>query len=104
MGLSDPRDSSILRSAFQWFGLPNDAVEVVGENRPLTEWKGPYHNELSSLLSILAFPVYVAGSGRGAVFVPEMDLQAFPLIAPESGWLRLARCGMRRLLGLHHTH
>src|SRR5262249_55155568 len=55
MGLSDPRDSSILRSAFQWFGLTNDAVEVVGENRALSEWKGPYHNELSSLLSILAF-------------------------------------------------
>ena len=49
---------------------------------------------------MLAYPVYVMGSGRGELFVPEMDQQAFPSIVPESWFLRLRRRAVRRLLGL----
>jgi uncharacterized protein (DUF362 family) len=112
MGLNDLRESSILRAACHWFGVTGgrmDArsdwhIEVVGADRPLTEWRGPYHNELSTMMSILAFPVYVVGSGRGALFVPEMDPHAFPLAAPESTLLHLARRSVRGLLGLHHPN
>ncbi len=63
-------------------------------------WRGPYHSEFSALLSLLAFPVYVLGSGRGSLFVPEMDEQAFPPLAPAGLFLRLGRGAVRRLLGL----
>jgi hypothetical protein len=55
------------------------------------------------LLSLLAFPVYVLGSGRGALFVPQMDQESFPLDGPEGFTLRIGRRAMQRLLGLHHS-
>jgi len=54
------------------------------------------------MLSFLALPVYVLGSGRGVLFVPEMDREAFPPLRPESVPLRLGRYGIQRLLGLRH--
>ena len=78
MGVRDPRQSSLLRAACHWFGDPSARIEVVGVDEPLAAWRGPYHNDLSALLSILAMPVYVWGSGRGTLFVPEMDEEAFP--------------------------
>jgi uncharacterized protein (DUF362 family) len=100
MGVRDPRQSSILRAACHWFGEPAARVEVVGVDEPLADWRGPYHDDLSALLSILALPVYVWGSGRGTLFVPEMDEQAFPPLKPEGRLLRLGRRTTRRLLGL----
>jgi len=74
---------------------------VIGTDEALADWRGPYDNELSALLSFFAFPVYVFGSGRGSLFVPEMDEDAFPPL--HRGWFtRIARAGMVRLLGLHH--
>jgi uncharacterized protein (DUF362 family) len=102
MGVLDPRESSILRAACHWFGDPLDPVEVVGVDEPLIDWRGPYHDDVSALLSILALPVYVWGSGRGALFVPEMDEEAFPPLRPEGRLLRHGRRALRRLLGLRH--
>jgi hypothetical protein len=47
-------------------------------------------------------PVYVLGSGRGTLFVPEMDQEAFPPLRPEGVTLRLGRYGIQNLLGLRH--
>jgi hypothetical protein len=102
MGVRDPRQSSILRAACHWFGDPSARIEVVGVDEPLASWCGPYHNDLSVLLSILASPVYVWGSGRGTLFVPEMDELAFPPLGREARLLRLGRRAMQRLLGLRH--
>jgi uncharacterized protein (DUF362 family) len=102
MGVRDSRESSILRAACHWFGDPSARVEVVGVDEPLAAWRGPYHNDLSALLSIVALPVYVWGSGRGALFVPEMDERAFPPLQPEGRLLHASRGAMRRLLGLRH--
>jgi len=102
MGVRDPRSSSILRAACHWFGGPSAPIEVIGVDEPLADWRGPYHDDLSAFLSILALPVYVWGSGRGTMFVPEMDEQAFPPLKPEGKLLRLKRRAMRRLLGLRH--
>jgi uncharacterized protein (DUF362 family) len=102
MGVRDPRQSSILKAACHWFGDPSGRIEVVGVDEPLAEWRGPYHNDISAFLSIVAMPVYVWGSGRGSLFVPEMDVNAFPLLRPEGRLLRFERRAMQRLLGLRH--
>jgi len=99
-GIADPRDSSILHAACHWFGGWAEKIIIVGTDEPIARWRGPYSNELWSLLSIMAYPVYVMGSGRGSLFVPEMDLDAFPHIRPEGFWLRLGRSSVRWLLGL----
>jgi hypothetical protein len=53
------------------------------------------------MLSFVAYPVYVFGSGRGSLFVPEMDEQAFPPLRAVSFSQRVLRAALRRLLGLH---
>jgi len=100
MRVLDPRKSSLLRAACHWFGNPDNEIHVIGTDKPLSEWKDPYHNELSTLLSLLAFPVYVMGSGRGSMFLPEMDETAFPFIQPETAFQRLSRRTIRSMLGL----
>ena len=100
MRMRHPRDSSILRAACHWFGDPDGQIQVHGTDQPLPAWKDPYHNELSAMLSFLAFPVYVMGSGRGSMFLPPMDQQAFPAIRRETPTEWLGRRAMRLLLGL----
>jgi uncharacterized protein (DUF362 family) len=102
MRVLDPRKSSLLRAACHWFGNSDNPVQVIGTDKPLNQWKDPYHNETSTLLSLLAFPVYVMGSGRGSMFLPEMDVTAFPLIRPESMFQRFSRRTIRSMLGLRH--
>ena len=101
IGVKRFESSSLLRSTAQWFGGAENQIEVVGEDSSIDNWRGPYHNELRSLLSIMAYPVYVMGSGRGSLFVPEMDKQAFPLISREGLHLRTTRRAVRWLLGLN---
>jgi uncharacterized protein (DUF362 family) len=102
MGLNDPREAANLRAACHWFGDPEASIEIDGPDGPLPNWRSPYYSEISTMLSFLALPVYVLGSGRGALFVPEMDRGAFPPLRPESVPLRLGRYGIQRLLGLRH--
>jgi uncharacterized protein (DUF362 family) len=102
LGVRDPWASSILRGARHWFGDPTGRIEVVGCDELVAGWRGPYRGDFSTLLSFLAYPVYEHGSGRGALFVPEMDERAFPPLAPEGPLLRTARRAVRHLLGLHH--
>ena len=100
MKVRDTRKSSVLRAACHWFGNPAPLTQVIGTDAPLTDWKDPYHNEISTMLSLLAFPVYVMGSGRGSMFLPEMDENVFPMLRSETFWQRLGRRGMRSLVGL----
>ena len=103
MGLQDPRQSSILRAACHWFGKPAQEIQVIGTDEPLADWRDPYHNEISTFLSLMAAPVYVMGSGRGSMFLPEMDNNAFPFIRPENFPQRFARQCIRRMLGIQHS-
>ncbi len=102
MGLRDPRASSVLNTACHWFGDPTLHTQVVGVDTPLLGWRGPYHNEWTTLLSLLAYPIYEFASGRGALFVPEMDVDTFPPLAPASLPLRIGRRLVQTLLGLRH--
>jgi uncharacterized protein (DUF362 family) len=101
MGVREPEQTNILRAACHWFGDPRERIEVVGANENLREWRGPYETEFSTMLSFVAYPVYVFGSGRGSLFVPEMDERAFPPLQAVSFSHRVLRAALRRLLGLH---
>jgi uncharacterized protein (DUF362 family) len=101
MGVDDPDHSTPLRAARQWFGNPTH-IEVVGVDEHIVGWKGPYSSEWATLLSLLAYPVYQFGSGRGTLFVPEMDEAAFPPITPPGLLLRLGRRAIQTCLGLRH--
>jgi len=90
----------MLRAAFHWFGDPSASIQVIGPDEPVAGWRGPHHNELSSMLSFVAYPIYVFGSGRGALFVPEMDEEAFPPVTPPSLGLRVGRKLLQASLGL----
>jgi hypothetical protein len=99
MHMRDTRQSSILAAAYHWFG-GGDNIGVIGCDEPLRDWRHPYHNEISTMLSLLAIPVYVLGSGRGSMFLPAMDTSAFPRLRRESPTEWLGRRAMRLLLGL----
>ena len=101
LGVTESPPGSIVQAARHWFGGAHTEIEVIGNDSPISDWEGPYSTELRSLLSMMAYPVYVMGSGRGELFVPEMDEQAFPSIAPKNMFLNLRRRAVRRLLGLH---
>ena len=75
IGLKDPRESALLRAACHWFGNPDQNIEIEGDDEPLADWRSPYHSELSTM-SFVPFRV-CARSGRGALFVPEMDRRHF---------------------------
>lgn len=100
MGVREPEQTNILRAACHWFGDPRERIEVVGTNENLRGWCGPYETEFSTMLSFVAYPVYVFGSGRGSLFVPEMDEQAFPPLERVSFMQKVLRTALRRLLGL----
>ena len=102
IGLKRIHDCGTLSEACHWFGDPSTRIEVVGLDEPIADWRSPYHNEWSSLLSLLAYPVYEYASDRGAVFVPEMDEIAFPPITPENPVLKLRRQSLQIFLGLRH--
>lgn len=102
LGLANPRQSRVLQAACHWFGDPSARTQVIGADTPVRGWRSPYHTEFTTLLSFFAYPVYQFGSGRGSLFVPEMDEQAFPPAHPASRWVRSARRCLQMLLGLHH--
>lgn len=99
VGLPEPQRFPILRAACYWFGNPSAHINVDGPDTPIT-WRGPYASELSTMLSFLASPVYEFGSGRGAIFVADMDEVAFPPLEKEGLALRVARRFTQLLLGL----
>jgi uncharacterized protein (DUF362 family) len=103
MGLRQPRRAATLNTACHWFGDPTPTTVVEGDDTPLTAWRGPYQNEWTTLLSLLAYPVFEFASGRGTLFVPEMDTHAFPPLEPESFRLRHTRRLLQAFLGLRHS-
>ncbi len=100
IGVKNPRDSDLVNAACHWFGSTAARPEVRGDDTRLA-WHGPYDDTLSAFLSLLSFPVYVLASGRGALFVPAMDKDAFPPVAREGFFLRFSRRTAQVILGLH---
>jgi len=102
LGLEHPQQSRVLHAACHWFGDPSDRIRVIGPDTRVKGWRSPYRNEFTTMLSFFAYPVYQFGSGRGTLFVPEMDEKAFPPIHPVGSWVRGTRQFLQILLGLRH--
>jgi hypothetical protein len=102
MGLSNPLESPLLRSAVYWFGDPRERLTIDGCDSEISEWKGPCHNDFTALFSLAAQITYQRCSGRGAVFVPEMDPKLYPPIEPSSLPVTIGRKIIQRVFGLHH--
>lgn len=80
----DPEDeSTLVRQAFDWFGDPREASPVLGHDTPIAHFRTPEHGLRTAVLMRLAAPVFRYASGRGALFLPEFDDDAFPLLEPE---------------------
>jgi uncharacterized protein (DUF362 family) len=85
------RLSHALQTAAHWFGDPTPRTKVVGVDEAIRGWRSPRKDDVSTLLSLLSFPVFECCSGRGSLFVPEMDERAFPP-RQAPGWT----CGASR--------
>jgi len=101
IGIRNPYRATMLCTACYWFADPSDQIEVIGTDAPIPGWRDPYYSQWSTFLSLLAAPIYEFASGRGALFVAQMDEAAFPPIKRESVLLRAARKGVQILLGIH---
>lgn len=100
MGIDDPDRSTMLRAARHWFGDVRSRIRVEGIDAPIEGWRSPVGSGLASLLSLLAYPVYQFASGRGSLFVPQMDETAFPPLAPPSLTVRVGRRAIQTMFGL----
>ncbi len=100
MGLEQPRDVELFRTACHWFGTPSEEITVIGCDEPLEDWRHPYSNEFLTLLSLVAGPVYEYSSNRGEVFLPPADEDAFPRKSKPGCLMRIRQWMVRKLLGL----
>ena len=100
-GTLDPLQSEVLRTAVDWFGASTDAIPTHGVTSPIEPWNDPYRNEWSTLVSMIAYPIYVYGSDRGSFFVPRMDEKAFPVKGRRKPVLKALRRVSTSVLGLH---
>lgn len=93
--------TSILHAANIWFGGWSEEIEVIGTDEEISNWRSPVHNRFWAMLSFLSFPMYTFLSNRGSYFIPEMDLDAFPLKKEPGFFTRSMRTLNRRIIGLH---
>ena len=100
VGLRDFRKNEVLRTACHWFGAPGPQIEVRGTDAEIAPWKGPYSTDVDAFLSFWANTIYSYSSGRGRLFIPEMDEQAFPPLQPVGRAQSFVRRRLQSLLGL----
>lgn len=99
LGEPDPRVVPHLDAAIHWLDDPRPRTALRGCDRPLLDFRAAYHDERSAILGLLASPMYLLLSGRGALFLPEMDEEAFPPRQRASLAFRAVRRAVRWLLG-----
>ncbi len=78
----DPRTSIILRRARDWFGVD---ISPDAETRPVDRsYRRRRANLFGRFVCATAYPMYMFGSGKGVLFVPQMDESAFPQIGKQN--------------------
>ncbi len=97
LGADPARHEMLVSMAFDWFGDPRDHTSVDGPDTPIAGWRLPDHTQRTALLSRLAMPVYTHASGRGTLFLPHVDEDAFPPLADAGPAIDAARRFVRAL-------
>ncbi|PCJ64070.1 MAG: hypothetical protein COA58_13870 [Bacteroidetes bacterium] len=100
LGLKKMSDDSLLGTIEYWFGGTDMAIEVIGTNDSIKEWRGPTRNFFWSFLNLLSYPVYKFISGRGLLFLPPMDTKVFPYKTKPNFLLKLVIGLNNRIIGL----
>ena len=97
IGASPERPGMLIETAFDWFGDPRAQTKIDGAGTPIEGFRLPDHSARTSLLAALALPMFTFASGRGALFLPRFDEEAFPPIRP-SRVIEVARSVVRRIV------
>ncbi|MDQ3338204.1 MAG: alpha/beta fold hydrolase [Myxococcota bacterium] len=97
IGAEPNRGGMLLDTAFDWFGDPRAQTVVDGPGTPIEGFRLPDHSTRTALLSALALPAFTFASGRGALFLPRFDDDAFPPLRP-SKLLAAARAVIRKIV------
>jgi Domain of unknown function (DUF362) len=75
----DPRAAIILRRARDWFGVDISADPLTV--RPIdSSYRRRRATLFGKFVCLTAYPMYMFGSGKGILFVPQMDETAFPQV------------------------
>jgi len=93
------QESSVLRELLYWRGDSQFDARVIGEDSPIDAWRGPHSNDICEFLSLFSILFYEY-TGRGRLFVPEFDAEAFPPTGPHGPGLNLLRGLVRRVISL----
>ena len=101
LGITDARESPIIRTACEWFGF-DPHLDVRGEPGPFgPSFRRPWESRWFRLVSALSYPVYTYASRHGQLFVPRFDRQAFPELSPPNWATRVVRFLTQSMFGLH---
>ncbi|MFO0618287.1 MAG: DUF362 domain-containing protein [Polyangiaceae bacterium] len=79
MGVERFPSENAIALALDWFDDPRPRTTVDGPDTRIAGLSSPHRNDLTVLLSTLAYPVYVFLGDRGNLWVPRMDPSAFPM-------------------------
>lgn len=71
-------EKGTLQNTVYWFGINKHNYEIIGENSLMKEWQPPTKNIFWAFLGFISLPVYQLLSNKGELFVPDMDIKAFP--------------------------
>jgi uncharacterized protein (DUF362 family) len=92
--------STTIQMAVHWFGDPQAQTQVVGEDGPIAGFRTPISNDWHAFLSMISYTVFESYSGRGSLFVPQMDERAFPAKQQASWGTRKLRDFVRWVCGI----
>jgi uncharacterized protein (DUF362 family) len=79
LGVADARKAPIVRRAVHWFGLATRPIDVDGFRPELgRQLRGSHASRTLRALGTASYPIYMSLSKHGELFVPAMDVDAFP--------------------------
>jgi len=88
-----------IREAKYWRGERQKPLEVNGDDSSIDGWRWPHSNDFCGLLSFLAVSFYEF-TGRGQLFLPRFDHEAFPLVQKPTWFVSAMRSWIRWSLSL----